>query len=243
MDNMEIIDSYFEGDKTEEQKQQFEERIMDDASFAEEVAFYISAKSALKIDVEEKKNKRFRELYNGQKVVPLTGQPIKMLWRYVAAASIVAAVMIMFLINRDVSPRELADNYIDQKWQTIGVKMGPSQDSLQRAVALYDAGELAEAFKKFEGVLKNEPSSQTAKKGAGMASLRLGNYDKAVQYFTILASETLRINPGKFYQAITLMKRNEKGDAAAAKELLQEVIARHLYGSNEAAKWLEELDE
>ena len=40
--------------------------------------------------------------------------------------------------------------------------------------------------------------------------------------------------------AVTLLERNEPGDEAKAKELLQQVVQRKTEGSKEATKWLKE---
>ena len=45
-------------------------------------------------------------------------------------------------------------------------------------------------------------------------------------------------NPGEFYQALTLMKRNIPGDHQKAKFLLQDVVDKNLSGKEEAQKWL-----
>ena len=68
---------------------------------------------------------------------------------------------------------------------------------------------------------------------------RLNNYDKALEYFTILEADTgLYSNPGKFYKAITLLKRNKDGDKDAAKLLLEQVRDENLEGKKEAEEWL-----
>ena len=45
-------------------------------------------------------------------------------------------------------------------------------------------------------------------------------------------------NPGLFYKAVTLLKRNKEGDVKQAKELLEQVVKEHLDNSKEAAEWL-----
>ncbi|MEO7765910.1 MAG: hypothetical protein ABIS01_00745, partial [Ferruginibacter sp.] len=101
------------------------------------------------------------------------------------------------------------------------------------------------ALEIFESLSKND-SNYTAKKYAGIAALRTENYDKALQFFTRLEGDTeLNNNPGKFYKAITLLKRNKVGDNAAAKVLLKEVSdqpGQELEGKEEAARLLKKLD-
>ena len=75
------------------------------------------------------------------------------------------------------------------------------------------------------------------KKYIGIVYLRLGQYDKSLDYFQQLWSiKGLYVNPGLFYQAITLLKRNQVGDEDLAKKLLEQVDEYNLAGSDEARK-------
>ncbi len=240
MENLEFIENYFKGINDDVQKQQFEKKILEDAAFAEEVAFYISANGVIQQNIQEEKKQRFREIYNQQKVISIK-QPVRNMWKYMAAASIIVAVILItwFLSGNKNSPQQLADKYIQQNFQTLGVTMG-NTDSLQTGLNLFNSKKLTEALNMFESIAKNNPANSGAKKYAGIVSLRLNNYDKALKYFTMLEADTgLYSNPGKFYKAITLLKRNKEGDKEAAKLLLQEVRDGNLEGKSEAVEWLE----
>jgi len=240
MENLEFIENYFKGTNDDAQKKLFEKKIMEDPSFAEEVAFYISANGVIQQQAQDEKKQRFREIYNEQKVISIK-QPVRNVWRYMAAASIIIAVLVvawLFTGNKN-SPQQLADKYIQQNFINLSVTMG-NADSMQTGLQLFNSGKLTEAQTIFETLAKNDPKNSEAKKDAGIVSLRLNNYDKALEYFTMLESETgLYSNPGKFYKAITLMKRNKDGDKEVAKLLLEQVRDGNLEGKNEAVEWLE----
>ena len=243
MENLEYIENYFKGINNEEQKQQFEKKIMKDASFADEVAFYISTNGLIQQQNKDEKKHRFREIYDKQKVIPFKQRVISM-WKYIAAASIIVAVILitLFMPGNKKSSQQLADTYIEQNFKTLSVTMG-SQDSLQTGLNLFNSNKLTEALSMFEAIVKNTPANSDAKKYAGIVYLRLNNYDKALEYFTMLASDTsLYSNPGKFYEAITFLKRNKDGDKETAKLLLKEVRDENLEGKNEAVEWLEKLN-
>lgn len=239
MDNMEYIESYFKGNNTVEQKLQFENKILNDAGFADEVAFYISANGVMKQELYEEKKRRFREMYESHKVVAM--QPrVRSLWKYMAAASVVIASFLLtwFISGNSSSPHQLADKYIQQNFKTLNVKMG-SGDSLQAAINLFNSGKPDEALSVFEKFVNRDALNSEAIKYAGIVSLRLNNYDKAIKYFSLLAADSsLYSNSGKFYKAITFLERNREGDKEAAKQLLQEVVDKDLEGKNEAEKWL-----
>ena len=67
----------------------------------------------------------------------------------------------------------------------------------------------------------------------------LEQYDKAINYFSQLGNYTYFMQtPGKFYHALTLMKRNQPGDNETAKQLLQQVVENDLEGKKDAEEWL-----
>lgn len=242
MDTMEYIESYFKGINSNAQTQQFEKRIIDDPLFAEAVAFYISANGLVEQQVQNEKKQRFREIYDERKVISIK-QPVKYIWRYMAAASVVAAVILLtwFRTGDNRSSQELADKYIQQNFQTLSVTMG-NQDSLQIGLNLFNSGQYSESLQVFETLLKNDPANSNVKKYAGIASLRMENYNKALVFFTDLEANTsLYSNPGKFYKAITLLKRNKNADKQEAKALLETVIEKNLEGRNQAVQWIKDL--
>lgn len=239
MNNMEYIENYFKGDNTAEQERQFENKILTDADFANDVAFYISANAAMQQELHEEKKQRFREMYESHKVISMKPR-VRSLWKYMAAASVIIAAFLLtwFLSENKTSPEQLADKYVKQNFKTLNVTMGNS-DSLQTGISLFNSGKLNEALSVFESLENSDATNSEATKYAGIVSLRLGDYAKALKYFSLLEADTvLYSNLGKFYKAITLLERNKEGDKAAAKQLLQEVVDRDLDGKKEAEKWL-----
>ena len=244
MENTEYIDDYFNEPQTPEQKLLFEQKIEQEELFAGEVAFYISATAAVTNELAEQKKKRFKEIYEDHKIVPAKIIPIMSKWRYIAAASVIAAVVIFswILNSHQISSKQLADKYIDQNFKTLGVTMGSKQDSLQTGLNYLNNGKLSAALLQFEKLTQADSTNDMAIKYAGIAALKLKEYNKALQQFTKLEQATnLYSNPGKFYKAVTLMERNKEGDKQAAKLLLQEVIDGDLEGKKTATEWLENM--
>ena len=239
MDNVEYIENYFKGTNTAEQKLQFENKILNDAGFSDEVAFYILANGAMKQELYEEKKQHFREIYESRKVIAMKPR-VKTLWKYMAAASVIVAVFLItwFFSMNSSSPHQLADKYVKQNFTTLNVTMSKG-DSLQMGISLFNSGKLNESLNVFKSLVNSDSSNNEATKYAGIVYLRLENYDKALAYFSLLEADTiLYSNFGKFYKAITLLERNNKGDKDEAKQLLQEVVDKNLEGKNEAEKWL-----
>lgn len=240
-DTLQYIDSYIKGEFSAEEQKVFEERIVSDPRFAEEVAFYVSSIALLKKNIAEEKKISFREIYNAgkQKQSPVRNMRP---WYWAAAAVIAGLAIGIFFFNNSRPPNEIADKYIKGHLMTLGVMMGAGDDSLQQAVNLYNSGNIEVALQHFEAILQSRPSEYKAREYAGIVSLRLNRYDKALEYFEALANDKrLYANPGKFYQALTLLKRNMPGDKARAQSLLRQVVDEGLQNDQAAKDLLDQL--
>ncbi|MFT3703436.1 MAG: tetratricopeptide repeat protein [Agriterribacter sp.] len=245
MEHMEYIDNYFKGSNSQAQKQEFERRIVEDASFAEEVAFYISTHQIAQQQSLEEKKQRFRDIYNEQKENTAAPAPVRKFSRYAMAASITGVLLILslvFLFRNNSSPQQMADAYAKENWKKLGVSMDNDRNSLQHGLKLYNDGKFAESAIIFESVLKTDSTNDYAKRYLGIAYFSAGDFEKALQCFSLLAANTsLQSNPGMLYKAVTLLKRNKSGDKEAAKDLLQKIVDDDLEGKPEAEEWLHKL--
>ncbi|MEO5997164.1 MAG: tetratricopeptide repeat protein [Chitinophagaceae bacterium] len=240
MDSFEYIDNYFKGAALQEQQLKFEERLMTDNEFAENVAFYISTLQVARHQNEADKKKRFREIYYENKT-ELSGSPVRRLRPYVlSAAAVLAALFLgLYLYLQPAEPSKLAGKYISTHLGTMGVQMGDNSNPMQMAKDMYNNKDYPGALQKFEQVIKQDSSNYEARELAGTAALQMKDFDKALRYFKEVADNTeLRVNTGKFYQALTLMTRNMPGDNEQSKVILQQVIKDDLYGKEDALIFL-----
>jgi tetratricopeptide (TPR) repeat protein len=235
----EYIDSYFKGLLSDEEMKIFDQKIISEPDFAEDVAFYLTAQNAARDLAHKEKISRFRQLQPSPTERP--GRVIKVWAPYAAAAAVIGAIALIavFYFNNP-SPANLAHEYVEKNFADLSVSMG-TPDSAQDALGLYNAGKLDEALRIYEKQLQKDATNPTILNHAGMAALGLKQYDKALHYFQRLANIQLHANPGKFHSAITLMERNKPGDLQEAKKLLQNVVDDNLEGSETAAQWLKEL--
>ncbi|MBS1604021.1 MAG: hypothetical protein JST42_15240 [Bacteroidetes bacterium] len=257
MDSLEYIDDYFKGLFTADQKKEFEQRILSDPSFAEELAFYLNTRALLKDDLDEGRKARFKELYLQNKAMEIGGSgergdlqrgepsvrkisPVRKLWPYPAAAAVlIAAVAVWLVFSAGSSSDRLAGQYIHDQLKNLPVRMSSVQDSLQKAIALYNEDRLPEAQAQFERLLERDSARAQARIYSGIVCLRLEEYDKALNYFRQLeADTTLYNNPALFYESLTLMKRNHPGDSQKARQLLQLVVDRDLDKKEDAQRLL-----
>ncbi|HTI89756.1 MAG TPA: tetratricopeptide repeat protein [Puia sp.] len=240
MNSLEYIEDYFKGLLTATQKEEFEQRVLSDPSFAEELAFYLNTQALLRDELTAEKKARFKELYRQNEPLLIQQRPVRRLWPYLVAASALVIIIAGWLIfGSQPGPEKLADQYISGQLQNLPVKMSSVQDSLQKAIALYNQGQLPEALTRFQQLLQQDSARPQAKIYSGIVCLRLQQYDKALDYFQQLEADTaLYSNPALFYQSLTLMKRNHPGDSQKARQLLQLVVDRDLDKKEDAQQLL-----
>jgi tetratricopeptide (TPR) repeat protein len=243
MDSLEYIDGYFGGGFSPEEAGRFEQRIQDDPTFAAEVAYYISARAALKEARSDERIARFGEIYR-QRPAPAKLSPMglrRWMPALVAAVVLAAVAFSWLLFSRPVHPPQVADRWIGENLAHLSVKMSGA-DSMQTGLDLYNSGKFPEALQQFEGILGRDTLNPAALLDAGIVSLRMANYDQALNFFRKLASHTdPSLNPALFFEALTLMKRNRDGDTDLAKQVLKRIVQQDLDKKKDAQELLGKL--
>jgi tetratricopeptide (TPR) repeat protein len=229
-----ILDDYFANRLAPTDRARFEENLRTDTALAEAVAFYLSAKRIVRQEAQsERRSELLARTPRLTRYYP---------WPYAVAAAACLVLLLgigWVLWFQQQQPAELADQYINQHFSQLSVTMGADSDSLQRGLDLANEGKLAEADGLLSQLVTRQPANADALKWAGVVALRRGQYDAAIDRFSRLSQRTdLYANPGLFYEALALLKRNGPDDKARAKELLEAVVARKLDGSSEASRLL-----
>jgi tetratricopeptide (TPR) repeat protein len=240
---LEYIESYFQQRLNEEERRSFETKCEQDEAFAEEVAFYITARQALREELLQQKEAQWKEENVSEEDIPEIAPAKRSIFRswlpYAAAACLVLAASV-YLFEATISPQKFANNYVTKNYSQLSQTMdGDLKDSLQRGIASYNNKEYDKALQMFEGIEKQDPGNSDAKKYAGLAYLQMKNYDKALEQFSDLANmKDLFSNSGDFLKAITLLERNKPRDKEEAQTLLQKVVNENEDGSNDAKELL-----
>lgn len=239
MKHLEYIDDYFKGAQTGTLNRQFEQRLLDDPAFAEEVAFYLTAQRVFQQQARDEKVARFRKLYVERPATPVVAmkQP-RRAWYYVAAAAVVIGIIFTVTLLSPPSKQQLADRYIRQELSDLGISMSGTVDSIELVRTLYNKGKFSEALGISEAIINRSPANLKALEYAGVSNLRLQQYDRALAWFKQMAAHKGYSNKGTFYQALTLIKRDKPGDLPQAKILLEQVVNEDLEGREIAREWL-----
>jgi tetratricopeptide (TPR) repeat protein len=238
MDNLEYIDDFFQSAQNAEQTRLFEQKILEDAEFARSVSFYLSARQIAKEGSTDEAKERFRDIYQEMKVVKMASPRLR--WfrlPYLATAAVVIILAGIFIWQRPLSVQQLANKYISQELNTVDVTMGKTDD-LQKAADLYNGKQYDQALSLYQKLASEDSTNTLALENAGKASIQLGRFDLALTYFRGLERQQAFANPGKFLEALTLMRRNGPNDKEEAKKLLEEVVRQDLDKKEIANEWL-----
>jgi len=250
---VEFIESYFQQTLSSEERAAFELRCTTDEVFAEEVAFYIATRQAMREELLMQKVKAWKtedndEVKNAPVIAEESAQVISMRkkpgiirWVSYAAAACLILIISMFLFETRSASEKLAANYINTKYERLYQSMSGGQDSIQTGIAAYNAKHYDSALIYFKGIETRNPDNDDAKKYAGLCYLQQKDYDNALKEFDALAAMDLRINSGNILKAVTLLERNNPGDKEEARKILNIVGDEKLDGSEEAAEWLKKL--
>lgn len=237
---LEKIDKYFNNELSLSERQDFEIQLVKDEQLKENISFYLNTRAAAKQFADDKRSVEFEALRKTLSQKSKDSGKIKpMIWLSGLAASAVLVVGFWwFSQTHDLATDALANTYIQENFYNLPVKMDATADSLQMGLRLFNEQKLSEAQTVFENILKRKNNDSEATKYAGITALRLKDYDKAIQYFKVLASQkNLFANPGKFYQAIALLQQSPM-NKKEADILLKDVIDNGLEGKEEALKML-----
>ena len=234
------IEDYFTNALGEAEKKVFENKCETDDAFAQEVALYALTRQALREELLQQKQQKWKALDAVTHIDKAAPAPVRKInfrqWiAYAAAACILFAVALVYL-NGSSTPQQLANNYIEKNIAHIGIEMSASKDSLETGVKFYNDKKYDAALNMFKALDNDLPVSNDAKKYEGFVYLVQKDYDKALVKFDEISKMDLQSNPGAMLKAITLLRRNKEGDKEAAKLLLEKVVNDDKAEGDEDAK-------
>lgn len=232
MKELERIDDYFAGRLPPADRDRFEATLPHNPALARSVAFYLLARQTAR-----------QEARRMLKPLPVRRLPVRFLTLLAACLLLVLGVgWYLTVWQKPPSAVEVADQYLSERYGQLPVSLDGQSDSLKTASHYYNMGEFRKADTVFESMLEREPTHPEALKRAGLVSLRLGNYDQAIERFRRLGQQTdLYANPGIFLEALARLKRGQPMDKNQAKKLLLTVIQGNLEGKEEAGQLVEKI--
>lgn len=251
-DNFEKIESYLNGSMAAEEKSRFEKELAENNELQQlfnlystintemyNAEKYSDREAALKNTLSQLNRKYFKQ--QSTPVIPMQ-QKNSFSRRILAVAAGLILILVAyfaFFSNRN-TPTRLADQYVKKELMHLSQTMDGAKDSLQQGIAAYNNKEYEKALQLFEAVYATHPDNSDALRYMGTVYLITKEYDKALGKFDDLAAKKeLFSNAGPFLKAVTLLQRNDAGDKAAAKAILEEIVKDKQEGSTVAEQWLE----
>lgn len=241
-ENIEYIESYFKNRLNSAEKQEFEQRCVNDEVFAGQVALYITAEEGIRQNLLQQKKKHWQTNDDGSEtaaIVPLNRRRIQQWLPYATAACFVIA-LVLYFVFRVETPAALADTYVKKNYAFLSHRMNASKDSLELGKAAYNNKDYNTALQIFSKINQLHPEDGEVKKYVGLVYLVTKDYDRALQHFNELAAMKDQYqNPGLFLKAIALLERNRPADKTEAKQVLEQIVKENKEGKREAEYWLE----
>lgn len=234
---MDKIEQYYNQTLSKAERLAFEEELKSNPALAQEVAFWVQARAAAQAEAHARRKEEFAML--GQSLTKTKQRSLY--YTYAAAASVVLMLGLGWWIYKSQITnyesqinKEWASAYIEKNFTTLNTQMGNSNDSLQIGITAYNSGDLKKAKVAFEQLVQRDSLHAEAQKYAGIVALRRQDYDQAIKHFHALGLRTdLVANPGKFYEALALLRRDLPLDKFKAENLLKEIKAAKLDGWKE----------
>ena len=232
MKDIELIEKYFNGLLNKEEKALFEEQMRIDSTLLSDVAHYIQLQQALK-------NNQLADRHSSwQNASKKKTYSLKNVFSMAAILTLFIGGAWYWTSSSVLNLEQQADVYIKEQFQERSIQMSASKDSTQKAIALFNEGDLKSSLEVSESMLKRQSENAEQLELAGITALRLNDYEKALSYFRKMETLDLYENPSVFYQAITLLKRKAPLDIQEAEKLLNRVADNQLGGKNYAQQWL-----
>ena len=260
MDDDVLIDNYFKGLLSEDEKAAFLKRLASDISFNEK---FMLEKQLLKALDDEawsfakgtshevnsyKKLLEEDDLQRLKKTLANTNTEFntketsrnKRLYYYLAAASIVILLAFQFFSNQNISNQDLYYDYMNLNDLPSFTTRGDESNDLVKAQNLFENEKYQEALTIFQSIDGSPENKANLALYTGISQTELGEYDDAEQTFnSLINSGLLDAEKGNWYKALLFLKQNRLKDT---KKVLSTIVSDDLFNSDSAKALLKALN-
>ncbi|SFU20125.1 hypothetical protein SAMN04489724_0245 [Algoriphagus locisalis] len=249
MESNELLDRFFKGSLTAEEKLMLEELIRSDAEFREEFELQQATREAV-IRNKHKELKAFlggveEEITGSQKIRKI--HPNSYLWKIAAGvALLVAATVLIFNFTGTPSAAPATDSFLSYYTAypnvvspiTRGEELNP-EDLEKAAFVAYESKNYSLSDSLFTKILSYQTDYVQFYKG--ISKFELGQYDSAIQYFDnyLYSDGTQLRDQAKWYMALSYLV---KGDTLRGKEEMIRLRKSSGYKMDEVERILLEIE-
>lgn len=241
MSKEEQLDAYFDGSLSEEEKVEFEQRLMHDPSFKEEFEFQQSLRQSLR----KREHEQIREMFARENAsVPTKTFRIRRFIPALIAASLLLMATIGYFLLTSPPPSDYSQLFVAyfEPYENVihPIERGnPMEDLRSRAFYAYENQQYEDAIDLFRQLAEQQPDPYIDFY-SGIVLLQLDRNKEAVDRFhRYLDLEGKLEDRATWYLALSYLKI---GDTAKASVLLREIISADGYKSEQAEAILDQMD-
>ena len=217
------IEAYVLREMTPEARTAFERELTADPALAEGVAEFERLREDLELLDEADFLAEMQELGNEMRTEPAAypeARPVRRRWYIAVAAAILLLIIPAYLFLRPSPDARLFNTYFEAYPDVSSSRAGDDADFVA-AMEDYRTGDFSDARIHFSDHLASSPNDQEALFYGGIAEVKAGDPEVAVERVEKLESqESIFENAAEWYRALALLKAGEREGAV---ELLGEI--------------------
>lgn len=223
MEQLEKIIRYLDGEVIGEEKQLFEQQLESDSSLnktfqlAQEVDQIIADENLVSFVSRLKETQTLMNEDEG-----FSSTHIIYHWKFLAAASVVIAVVISVLLYSNYAKpsndKVFAGLYHRYEADILTRSAEPTEVSeLIKAIQQYDKGNYQEAIHKFEAIIRIDATNTAAHFFIGVSFIETKDFAKAIENlnYVVVQNDTAFIEHAEWYLALCYIKTNQTKQATA----------------------------
>ncbi len=234
MDNENLINGYFEGTLTPQEKLLFDDLLKGDSEFSEQVAFNEMTKAA--ITLEKRKELKAKLQKFEQESTPAKKSRT---WLYIAASAVILLGISLFFIDQDPSTNKLYAQYFEPYPNTVApiVRSDSQRDLKSDAFAAYESENYQKATKLFSQLV-SEKNEEFAVFYNAMSLMKLNRIAEASELLENTDWSKTYNDKALWYLSLCKLKENKIPET---KRLLQKLITEDGFKNKEAKSLISKL--
>lgn len=234
MDNENLINRYFEGTLTPQERMLFDDLLKSDSDFSEQLRFHKMTKAAITLESR-------KELKNKLQKFEQENSPAKKSknWLYIAASVVILLGISLFFVNQDPSSNKLYAQYFEPYPNTVApiVRSNSQRDIKNDAFAAYENENYQKATELFSQ-LSSETNEEFAIFYNAMSLMKLERISEASELLAETNWSKSYNDKALWYLSLCRLKENNIPDT---KRLLQKLITANGFKNKEAKSLMSKL--
>lgn len=215
-DDIERIDSYYNGSMNDDTRLFFEKKRASDQDFDREVEVYLLMMAGIKTHGEHQFSEKVKQWERKIKEKEIQRPPVllKRVWAVAASVLILVIPLSVWLYSlRPVPAEQRFEEYFQPYDDIVTDRSSPARDERRFTEAMHDynAGDYAKAIPVFNFVVSKKPQNEAARFYRGVAYLATGDAERSEKDFLWFKQkeESLFFETAQWYLVLVYLKQNK----------------------------------